>query len=83
VTDKFQNDLKNLIKEFNFNGHKKFKLIVLFGLLGDFDSFEYAINLKNFIDNHQDKNLDILLLVLATKMGNKNSVNLLAFKMKI
>jgi len=29
VTDKFQNELKNLIKEFNFNGHKKFKLIIL------------------------------------------------------
>ena len=57
MTDKFQNDLKNLIEEFNFNGQKKFKLIVLFGLLGDFDSFEYAINLKNFIDNHQEKNL--------------------------
>jgi len=50
VTDKFQNNLKNLIEEFNFYGHKKFKLIVLFGLLGDFDSFEYAINLKSFID---------------------------------
>jgi len=50
VTDKFQNDLKNLIEEFNFNGQKKFKLIILFGLLGDFDSFEYAINLKSFID---------------------------------
>jgi len=59
VTDNFQNDIKNLIEEFNFNGHKKFKLIVLFGLLGDFDSFEYAINLKSFIDKNQDKNLDI------------------------
>jgi len=56
VTDKFQNNIKNLIEEFNFNGHKKFKLIVLFGLLGDFDSFEYAINLKSFIDKNQDKN---------------------------
>jgi len=68
VTDKFQNDIKNLIEEFNFNGHKKFKLIVLFGLLGDFDSFEYAINLKSFIDKNQDKNLDIF----ANAFGNKN-----------
>ena len=58
MTDKFQDDIKNLIEEFNFNGHKKFKLIVLFGLLGDFDSFEYAINLKNFIDKNEDENLD-------------------------
>ena len=68
MTDKFQNNLKNLIEEFNFYGHKKFKLIALFGLLGDFDSFEYAINLKNFIDNHQDKNLDIF----AIGIGNQN-----------
>ena len=68
MTDKFQNDIKNLIEEFNFNGHKKFKLIILFGLLGDFDSFEYAINLKSFIDKNQDKNLDIF----AIGIGNKN-----------
>jgi len=49
VSYKFQKDINNLVEEFNFNGQKKFKLIVLFGLLGDFDSFEYAINLKNFI----------------------------------
>ena len=55
MTDKFQNNIKNLVEEFNFNGQKKFKLIVLFGLLGDFDSFEYAINLKKFINNNQNK----------------------------
>ena len=57
MTDKFQNDIKNLIEEFNLNGHKKFKLIILFGLLGDFDSFEYAINLKSFIDTNQNLSL--------------------------
>jgi len=56
VTDKFQNNIKDIVKEFNFNGQKKFNLIVLFGLLGDFDSFEYAINLKNFIDKNHDNN---------------------------
>ncbi len=74
MTDKFQNYINNLVEEFNFNGQKKFKLIVLFGLLGDFDSFEYAINLKSFIDNNQD-----LQLLLGIKMGKKNFVNLLAF----
>ena len=54
MTDKFQNDINNLVEKLNFNGEKKFKLIVLFGLLGDFDSFEYAINLKNFINNNQN-----------------------------
>jgi len=71
VTDKFQNDIKNLIEEFNFNGDKKFKLIILFGLLGDFDSFEYAINLKNFIDNHQDKNLDIYAIAIGNQNGKQ------------
>jgi len=71
VTDKFQNNIKNLIKEFNFNGDKKFKLIVLFGLLGDFDSFEYAINLKSFIDKNQDKNLDIFAIAIGNQNGKE------------
>ena len=68
MTDKFQNDINNLVEKYNFKGGKKFKLIILFGLLGDFDSFEYAINLKNFIDNDQNKNLDIF----AIGIGNNN-----------
>ncbi|WP_288260304.1 AhpC/TSA family protein [uncultured Prochlorococcus sp.] len=71
MTDKFQNDIKNLVEEFKFNGQKEFKLIVLFGLLGDFDSFEYAINLKNFIDNHQDKNLDIFAIAIGNQNGKQ------------
>ena len=80
MTDKFQNDIKNLIEEFNFNGHKKFKLIVLFGLLGDFDSFEYAINLKNFIDNHQDKNLDIFAIAIGNQKGKEKFCNFTGFR---
>ena len=71
MTDKFQNDIKNLIEEFNFNGKKKFKLIVLFGLLGDFDSFEYAINLKSFIDKNQNKNLDIFVIAIGNQNGKE------------
>jgi len=71
VTDKFQNDIKNLIEEFNFNGDKKFKLIILFGLLGDFDSFEYAINLKSFIDNNQDEDLDIFAIAIGNQNGKE------------
>ena len=69
VTDKFKNDIKDLVEEFNFKGVKRFKLIVLFGLLGDFDSFEYAINLQKFIDNHLDTNLDIFAIAIGTKEG--------------
>ena len=71
MTDKLQNDINYLVEELNFKGGKKFKLIVLFGLLGDFDSFEYAINLKNFIDNHKDKNLDIFAIAIGNQNGKQ------------
>jgi len=71
VTDKFQNNINNLLKEFQFKGDKKFKLIILFGLLGDFDSFEYAINLKSFIDKNQDKNLDIFAIAIGNQNGKE------------
>jgi len=80
VTDKFQNDIKNIVEEFKFNGQKKFKLIVLFGLLGDFDSFEYAINLKNFIDNHQDKNLDIFAIGIGNQNGKQKFCEFTGFQ---
>jgi len=79
VTDKFQNDINDFIEEFNFKGEKKFKLIVLFGLLGDFDSFEYAINLQNFIDNHQDKNLDIFAIGIGNQKGKEKFCNFTGF----
>jgi len=80
VTNKLQNEIKNLVEEFNFNGKKKFKLIVLFGLLGDFDSFEYAINLKNFIDNHQDKNLDIFAIGIGNQNGKQKFCKFTGFQ---
>ena len=80
MTDKFQNSIKNLVEEFNFNGQKKFKLIVLFGLLGDFDSFEYAINLKSFIDNNQDKNLDIFAIAIGNQNGKEKFCKFTGFR---
>jgi len=82
VTDKFQNDINNLVEEFNFKGEKKFKLIILFGLLGDFDSFEYAINLKNFIDNNQDKNLDIFAIAIGNQNGKEKFCKFTGFREK-
>jgi len=79
VTDKFQNDINNLVEEFNFKGEGRFKLIILFGLLGDFDSFEYAINLKNFIDNNQDKNLDIFAIAIGNQNGKEKFCNFTGF----
>ena len=63
--------LNKILDEYNFSGRKKFRLIVLFGLLGDFDSFEYAINLKRFIDNNQDKNLDIFAIAIGNQKGKE------------
>ncbi len=64
-------NLTKLIKDFNFSGSKKYKLIVLLGLLGDFDSFEYAINLKKFIDNNQNKDIDIFAIAIGNKIGKE------------
>jgi len=82
VTDKFQNDINDLVEEFNFKGEKRFKLIVLFGLLGDFDSFEYAINLQNFIDNNQDGILDIFAIAIGTQKGKEKFCNFTGFSEK-
>jgi len=71
MTDKFQNDINNLVEKHNIIGGEKFKLIILFGLLGDFDSFEYAINLKNYIDNDQNKNLDIFAIAIGNNNGKQ------------
>jgi len=79
VTDKFSNDINNLVEEFNLKGEKSFKLIVLFGLLGDFDSFEYAINLKNFIDNYKDQNLDIFAIGIGNQNGKEKFCNFTGF----
>ena len=79
MTDKFQNNINNLLEEFNFKGEKNFKLIVLLGLLGDFDSFEYAINLNNFITKHQDKNLDIFAIAIGNQNGKRKFCNFTGF----
>ncbi len=73
-------NLYKIIEEFNFNGNKKFKLIILFGLLGDFDSLEYAINLKNLIDNKQDKNLDIFAIAIGNQNGKEKFCNFTGFR---
>jgi hypothetical protein len=79
VSDKFQIKINNLIEEFNFKGVRKFKLIVLFGLLGDFDSFEYAINLRNLIDSNQNNNLDIFAIAIGNQKGKEKFCNFTGF----
>jgi len=79
VTDNLKKEIQNLAEKFNFEGEKKFKLIVLFGLLGDFDSFEYAINLKNFVDNNEAKNLDIFAIGIGNQKGKEKFCNFTGF----
>ena len=72
MTDKLQNDINLLIEELNFKGGKKFKLIVIFGLLGDFDSFEYAINLSRLLKIKKYENkLDIFTVGIGTEKGKE------------
>jgi len=71
VTDNFKKNINKLVEKFNLKGKKHFKLIVLFGLLGDFDSIEYAINLKSFIDNTKDKNCDIFAIAIGNQNGKE------------
>ena len=74
--------LENLVKDFNFSSTKKYKLIVLLGLLGDFDSFEYAINLKKYLENYQNKNLDIFAVAIGSEIGKKKFCNFTGFPSK-
>ena len=71
MNNNLQIEINNLVEEFNFKGRGKFKLIVLFGLLGDFDTFEYSINLRNLIDNHEDKFLDVFAIAIGTQKGKE------------
>ena len=77
---KLKNNLINLVEEFKLKGEKKYKLIVLFGLLGDFDSFEYAINLKSYLDNDQDQNLDIFAIAIGNQNGKEKFCKFTGFR---
>ncbi len=74
-----KNNLDKLIKHFNLSGSKKYKLIVLLGLLGDFDSFEYAINLKNFINDNQNIDIDIFAIAIGNEIGKNKFCDFTGF----
>ena len=82
LSNKQKTNLYKLIKDFNFSGSKKYRLIVLWGLLGDFDSFEYAINLKNFINSNQNKNIDIFAIAIGNKYGKEKFCEFTGFPNK-
>tara|TARA_Y100001978_G_scaffold174180_1_gene165585 strand:+ start:65 stop:796 length:732 start_codon:yes stop_codon:yes gene_type:complete len=68
-------ELKNLIRnfanDFHFEHSKKYKLITFLGLLGDFDSFEYAINLRKFAAINNLENLDIFFIAIGNEVGKE------------
>ena len=66
-----KNLLKNLANDFHFENSKKNKLIAFVGLLGDFDSFEYAINLRKFEISNKLENLDIFLIAIGNEKGKE------------
>ena len=82
LSNKQKFTLNKLIKDFNFSGSKKYKLIILLGLLGDFDSFEYAINLKKFIKNNPNRNIDFFAIAIGNEIGKEKFCNFTGFPKK-
>tara|TARA_Y100000589_G_scaffold166936_1_gene158922 strand:- start:530 stop:1264 length:735 start_codon:yes stop_codon:yes gene_type:complete len=64
-----KNLLANLINDSYQEKLNKFTLIVFVGLLGDFDSFEYAINITKFLNSNKVNNLDIFFIGIGNDKG--------------
>ena len=77
-----KNLLTNLVHEFHFENSKKIKLIAFVGLLGDFDSFEYAINLRKFIISNNLENLDIFFIAIGNEKGREKFCKYTGFPKK-
>ena len=78
-----KNILQDLIKKFNFHSSKKYKLIIFMGLLGDFDSLEYAINLSKFIkENKFAEDLDIFTVAIGSEIGKEKFCKFTGFSEK-
>ena len=82
TSSELKNLLSNLSYEFNFNNSRKNKLIAFVGLLGDFDSFEYAINLKKFAISNSMENLDIFFIAIGNKKGREKFCKYTGFSEK-
>ena len=68
--------LQNILEKFDKKANRKFTLIAMFGLLGDFDSFEYAINLKKLIESENlEQKLDIFIIGIGNEKGKKRFCN--------
>ena len=68
--------LQDLLKIFDKKVNSKYKLIAMFGLLGDFDSFEYAINLRKLIESKDlESRLDIFVIGIGNEIGKEKFCN--------
>jgi len=77
------NIIQNLLKQFNFDSSKKYKLLIFMGLLGDFDSIEYAINLSKFIkENKLADVLDIYSVAIGREIGKEKFCKFTGFSKK-
>tara|TARA_B100000212_G_scaffold75304_1_gene53277 strand:+ start:132 stop:863 length:732 start_codon:yes stop_codon:yes gene_type:complete len=77
-----KNFLNNLAKDFHFESSKKNKLIAFVGLLGDFDSFEYAINLKKYAVSNNLENIDIFFIAIGSDKGKEKFCRYTGFSEK-
>jgi len=78
-----KNIVQDLFNQFNFEASKKYKLLVLMGLLGDFDSIEYAINLSKFIkENRFSKDLDVFIVAIGGDKGKERFCKFTGFSEK-
>jgi len=78
-----KNTLQDLLNQFNFATSKRYKLLIFMGLLGDFDSIEYAINLSKFIkENKFSKELDIFIVAIGSEKGKEKFSKFTGFSEK-
>ena len=77
-----KNLLANLIDEFQVENLDSHKLVVFVGLLGDFDSFEYAINLRKFQISKNLENLDIFFIAIGNERGKEKFCKYTGFSEK-
>tara|TARA_Y100001968_G_scaffold326475_1_gene369595 strand:+ start:111 stop:854 length:744 start_codon:yes stop_codon:yes gene_type:complete len=78
-------NLKNLLDNYEYrsNSDSKYKLIAIFGLLGDFDSIEYATNLGKLIKTKKyEEDLDIYALGIGNDKGKEKFCDFTQLKKK-
>ena len=78
-----KNIFQDLFNQFNFEVSKKYKLLIFMGLLGDFDSIEYAINLSKFIkESNFAEELDIFIVAIGEEKGKEKFCKFTGFPEK-